>query len=187
MVTVAGAFNVFLTLSSSPFRYQDRAAVATSYQPRVAVNYPPAPCPNVWFWTLFKQKLRLLLCLFIYYRRQKILMTVAFLIGHFPLILYNKTWHNYNKEVKWKEKEGVKMRQNCHDNALCESMWARMKEELFYLRDHKPENYTIDELNNLIWRYFMSYWNNRRICSVIGGVPPAVKRRNYYAALNAVA
>ncbi len=49
------------------------------------------------------------------------------------------------------------MRQNCHDNALCESMWVRMKEELFYLRDHKPENYTIDELNNLIWRYFMSY------------------------------
>ncbi len=75
----------------------------------------------------------------------------------------------------------------CHDNARCESMWARMKEELFYLRGRRPENYVIDELKTLIWRYLMSYWNNRRICSAIGGVTPAVKRRNYYAALNVVA
>lgn len=75
----------------------------------------------------------------------------------------------------------------CHDNARCESMWARMKEELFYLRNRKSENYTIDELKTLIWRYFLSYWNNRRICSSIGGVPPAVKRRRYYIALNAAA
>ena len=51
----------------------------------------------------------------------------------------------------------------CHDNARCESMWARMKDELFYLRRHDPKNYTIDELKTLVWRYFMSYWNNRRI------------------------
>lgn len=75
----------------------------------------------------------------------------------------------------------------CHDNARCESMWARMKEELFYLRNRKSENYTIDELKTLIWRYFLSYWNNRRICSSIGGVPPAVKRRRYYTALNTAA
>lgn len=75
----------------------------------------------------------------------------------------------------------------CHDNARCESMWARMKEELFYLRGRRPENYVIDELKTLVWRYLMSYWNNRRICTAIGGVPPAVKRRNYYAALSAVA
>ena len=75
----------------------------------------------------------------------------------------------------------------CHDNARCESMWARMKEELFYLRKRQPEKYTIDELKTLIWRYFLSYWNNRRICSSIGGVPPAVKRRRYYAALHAAA
>ena len=30
----------------------------------------------------------------------------------------------------------------CHDNARCESMWARMKEELFYSRGDKSENYT---------------------------------------------
>jgi transposase InsO family protein len=75
----------------------------------------------------------------------------------------------------------------CHDNARCESMWARMKEELFYLRGRRPENYVIDELKTLVWRYLMSYWNNRRICTAIGCVPPAVKRRNYYAALSAIA
>lgn len=72
----------------------------------------------------------------------------------------------------------------CHDNARCESMWARMKNELFYLQNRKSENYTVEELKTLVWRYFMSYWNNRRICSAIGGVPPAEKRHRYYAALN---
>lgn len=75
----------------------------------------------------------------------------------------------------------------CHDNARCESMWARMKEELFYSRKRKPEDYMIEELKTLIWRYFMSYWNNRRICTAIGGIPPAEKRRRYYAALKAAA
>lgn len=68
----------------------------------------------------------------------------------------------------------------CHDNARCESMWARMKEELFYSRNDKPENYTAAELKTIIWRYYMSYWNNRRVCSAIGGMPPAEKRRRYY-------
>lgn len=68
----------------------------------------------------------------------------------------------------------------CHDNARCESMWARMKVELFYSRKDKPENYTVEELRTKIWRYYMSYWNNRRICSANGGLPPALKRRLYY-------
>ena len=68
----------------------------------------------------------------------------------------------------------------CHDNARCESMWARMKEELFYSRRDKSENYTIEELKTMIWRYFMSYWTNRRICTANDGLPPAVKRRCYY-------
>lgn len=67
----------------------------------------------------------------------------------------------------------------CHDNARCESMWARMKEELFYCRGGS-EQYTIEELKHIIWVYYMSYWNNRRICSSIGGIPPAVKRKRYY-------
>ena len=75
----------------------------------------------------------------------------------------------------------------CHDNARCESMWARMKEELFYSRSDKSENYTMSELKTMIWRYFMSYWKNRRICTANGGLPPAIKRLRYYEALNLVA
>ena len=75
----------------------------------------------------------------------------------------------------------------CHDNARCESMWARMKEELFYSRNDKSENYTIEELKTMVWRYFMSYWANRRICTANGGLPPAVKRKRYYESLKLAA
>ena len=34
----------------------------------------------------------------------------------------------------------------CHDNARCESILARMKEELFYNRGRRSENYTIEAL-----------------------------------------
>ncbi len=71
----------------------------------------------------------------------------------------------------------------CHDNARCESMWARMKEELFYSRGGS-EIYTVEELKHIIWVYYMSYWNNRRICHSIGGLPPAVKRERYLDAAN---
>ncbi|MCR5517384.1 MAG: IS3 family transposase [Lachnospiraceae bacterium] len=74
----------------------------------------------------------------------------------------------------------------CHDNARCESMWARMKSELFYDR-YDTEKMSVEEVKTLIWRYFISYWNNRRICSANGGLPPAVKRKQYYDALIDVA
>ena len=99
------------------------------------------------------------------------------------------------KQLKEQEKEIKRLRETlsrygivqsmnsaggrCHDNARCESMWARMKEELFYCRGGS-EQYTIEELKHIIWVYYMSYWNNRRICSSIGGIPPAVKRKRYY-------
>ena len=67
----------------------------------------------------------------------------------------------------------------CHDNARCESMWARLKTELLYGRYNSKE-LTVDELKLLIWRYFIIYWNNRRICTANGGLPPMVKRKNYY-------
>ena len=70
----------------------------------------------------------------------------------------------------------------CHDNARCESMWARMKDELLYGR-YNTEKMTIDELKTLIWRFFIGYWNNRRICSRNGGLPPMVKRQRYYHSL----
>lgn len=68
----------------------------------------------------------------------------------------------------------------CHDNARCESMWARMKEELFYSRGDKSEKYTMRELKTMIWRYYMSYLVNRRICTANGGLPPATRRKLYY-------
>ena len=67
----------------------------------------------------------------------------------------------------------------CHDNARCESMWARLKEELFYGR-YDTEKMTVAEVKELIWRYFMGYWNNRRVCSANEGLPPLIKRRMYY-------
>ena len=75
----------------------------------------------------------------------------------------------------------------CHDNARCESMWARLKDELFYSRNLKSTDFTVAKLKVMVWRYFMSYWNNRRICSSNEGLPPKVKRDRYYAALSIVA
>ena len=88
-------------------------------------------------------------------------------------------------------KYGISQRMNsaggrCHDNARCESMWARMKEELLYGR-YDTEDMSIEELKTLIWRYFISYWNNRRICSANGGLPPMVKRQRYYESLGIAA
>jgi transposase InsO family protein len=74
----------------------------------------------------------------------------------------------------------------CHDNARCESIWARMKVELFYGR-MRTEDYTVDELKQMVWRYFMSYWNNRRICTANGGLPPMVKRKEYYTSIEEAA
>ena len=84
---------------------------------------------------------------------------------------------------------GVKQSMNgaggrCHDNARCESirgLVTRMKNELFYSRGRKSTDYTTEQLKTMIWRYYMSYWNIRRICSSIGGMPPAEKRRRYYS------
>lgn len=74
----------------------------------------------------------------------------------------------------------------CHDNARCESLWARMKTELLYDR-YDIQQITVEQLKILIWRYFLSYWNNRRICSANGVLSPMLKRRQYYEALALVA
>ena len=74
----------------------------------------------------------------------------------------------------------------CHDNARCESIWARMKKELLYDR-YDTKQMEAEELKALIWRYFLSYWNNQIICSANGGLPPMVKRRQYYEALDVAA
>ena len=94
----------------------------------------------------------------------------------------------YRKAIK---KYGIQQSMNsaggrCHDNARCESMWARFKEELLYGR-YDTSKMRVEEVKTLIWRYFISYWNNRRICSANGGLPPVIKRQQYYASLQDVA
>ena len=74
----------------------------------------------------------------------------------------------------------------CHDNARCESMWARMKSELLY-EGYDIEEMTTDKLRTIIWRYLISYWNNRTICSANGRLPPMVKRQRYYDSLKEAA
>lgn len=46
---------------------------------------------------------------------------------------------------------------------------------------------TVERVKTLIWRYFIRYWNNTRICSANGGLPPLIKRQQYYASLQEAA
>ena len=108
-------------------------------------------------------------------------------------VIHSDRGTQYTSEIYRKavEKHGMIQSMNsaggrCHDNARCESMWARMKEELIYGR-HDTERMTVEELKTLLWRYFISYWNNRRICSANGGLPPMVKRQRYYESLGSAA
>ena len=63
----------------------------------------------------------------------------------------------------------------CHDNARCESMWARMKEELFYSRGRKSEDYTVSELKTMIWRYYRTTTGYARLTE---GCRPLLKESN---------
>lgn len=107
------------------------------------------------------------------------------------MILHSDRGSQYTSAV-YREKiklYGIRQSMNsdcgrCHDNARCESMWARMKDELFYSRNHNPKNFTLEQLKTLIWRYFMGYWNLRRICSANGGLPPLIFRKRYYQRLS---
>lgn len=108
-------------------------------------------------------------------------------------IIHSDRGTQYTSELYRKELSKYKIIQSmnsdggrCHDNARCESMWARMKSELLYDR-YNTEEMTVSDVKVLIWRYFISYWNNRRICSANGGLPPAIKRKQYYDALKDVA
>ena len=61
-------------------------------------------------------------------------------------------------------------------------MWVRIKSEVLYER-YDIEEMTTDERRTIIWGYFIGYWNNRRICSANDGLPPMVKRQQYYNSL----
>ncbi|MEG2106745.1 MAG: DDE-type integrase/transposase/recombinase, partial [Clostridia bacterium] len=61
----------------------------------------------------------------------------------------------------------------CHDNAKCESMWARGKEEV--MACYNVKKMTCLQLTQVLIYYYTIYWNYHRICSAIGGMPPVVK------------
>lgn len=61
-----------------------------------------------------------------------------------------------------------------------------VKSELLYSR-YNTKKMSVEEVKVLIWRYFIVYWNNRRICSANDGLPPAVKRKQYYDSVDNVA
>ena len=56
----------------------------------------------------------------------------------------------------------------CDDNVRYKNMWARLREELLYGR-YDAATMTEEQLKPLVWRYFISYWNHRRICSANDG------------------
>jgi len=68
---------------------------------------------------------------------------------------------------------------SCYGNAKCESIFGRFKVEAIYDR-YDTKNMSMEAVKMLVFRYFMGYWNNRRISTANGGMPPAVKRKRYY-------
>lgn len=77
-------------------------------------------------------------------------------------------------------------RLSCYGNAKCESIFARFKEEAVYGR-YDTKNMSMEEVKQLVFRYFMGYWNNRRINTANGGFPPPLKRRIYFESIKMAA
>jgi transposase InsO family protein len=65
-------------------------------------------------------------------------------------------------------------------------MWARFKEEAIYGR-YKTQNMSMEAVKSIVFRYFIGYWNNRRISHSIGGMPPALKRKQFHDCQRAAA
>lgn len=66
-------------------------------------------------------------------------------------------------------------RGNCYDNACMESFFATLKKELVYRRKFT----TREEAANAIWKYIMSFYNEKRSHSTIGFVSPNEFERSY--------
>ena len=82
------------------------------------------------------------------------------------------------------EEIGLSHRPNHKPNGSTKADRQAQMSELLYGR-YDTKKMTTQELKVLVWRYFMSYWNNRRICSANGGLPPMVKRRQFYNSIAA--
>ena len=73
--------------------------------------------------------------------------------------LYRKSIYRYGIVQSMNSAGG-----RCHDNARCESMWARFKEELLYGR-YDPTSMTVEQLKTLIW-------STSSATGIIGGSAP---------------
>ena len=69
---------------------------------------------------------------------------------------------------------------NLTENRMASPRQTVKLANLTIFRGDKSENYTMAELKTIIWRYYMGYWANRRLCTANGGLPPAVMRKQYY-------
>jgi len=125
--------------------------------------------------------------------RKELVIDTILQVRKDDIIIHSDRGKQYTSEEYKKTMKYFKMKQSmnsaggrCHDNAKCESMWARFKEELIYGK-LDTSKMRMEEVKQLVFRYFMGYWNNRRICSSIGGVPSAYKRAKYYEQLNIAA
>lgn len=65
----------------------------------------------------------------------------------------------------------------CYDNARMESFFATLKKEKLYRMD--TTRITKDQVKSIIFRY-IHYYNRRRIYSTNNGLPPLIKREQYY-------
>lgn len=65
----------------------------------------------------------------------------------------------------------------CYDNAPMESFFATLKKEKVYRVNSSAM--TMREVKRMVWRYIMTYYNNERICTVNGGLPPSVYRERF--------
>lgn len=127
-------------------------------------------------------------------RAELVCDTLRIAVCNFPeltannAIIHSDRGSQYTSEIYRNDIEKYRIRQSmnsaagrCHDNAKCESMWARAKSEVMMCYDTRK--LSCAELKKLLTSYFTDYWNNRRICSAIGGVPPMVKRGAYFERL----
>lgn len=72
----------------------------------------------------------------------------------------------------------------CHDNARCDTMWARRN---FCMIDMRQKRWSLN--NRILWfgDASSSTGTTKEICSASGGLPPMHKRKQYYESLEQMA
>ena len=95
------------------------------------------------------------------------------------LILHSdQGWHyqhrKYREMLKGKGiRQSMSRKGNCLDNAVAENFFGLLKSELLYLKKFE----SMEQFKTELVAY-LDYYNNRRIKLNLGGLPPAVHRRN---------